>query len=504
MATEALGALQLYLRETRLLGSINSCLYWDQNTTMPTAAAAWRGEQLALLAGQLHKRQCSPAYAALIAAAEQSLDQLDGAERPGWQRNLQLLREQLERQRKLDPQLVQHLAAARSRGYSLWQQARSDDDFALFAPALEELIRLRLEQARQLAEPRSPWETLAQPFEPDLFHGRLGELFAPLHQRLPVLMERIRSRQRLEPPAWSLPEPLQLDLCNQLLRAWGFDSSQCVLARSPHPFSVTLGPNDFRITLRCAVDQPLSAILAVAHEWGHSLYEQSLPRGQAQWFAWPLGDATSMGVHESQSLFWENRVARSRAFAERWAPRFAERLGAAPWGDGCGFWQAMNPMKPGLTRVEADELSYCLHILLRYQLEIELLEQGLPVAELPRRWTALMQDKLGLIPPSDSLGCLQDVHWSEGLFGYFPSYALGHLISAQLAEAMEAAIGSIDDHIAAAEEATLLAWLRQHVHPLGRSVNAEQLVEHVTGRPLSAQPFLTYLEKKLERLLACS
>ncbi|MFM7652801.1 MAG: carboxypeptidase M32, partial [Vulcanococcus sp.] len=217
---------------------------------------------------------------------------------------------------------------------------------------------------------------------------------------------------------------------------------------------------------------------------------------------WPLGEATSMGVHESQSLFWECRVARGRAFAEQWHPRFCQGLGSDPWGGAPGFWRSLNPLTPGLIRVEADELSYGLHIVLRYELELALLEQDMPVEDLPAEWNRRMEALLGLVPPPDRAGCLQDIHWAEGLFGYFPSYALGHLISAQLAEAMEHEIGSIEQRVATGDEAELRRWLAGRVWPLGRSVDAEELVRQVSGRPLSAAPFLTYLEAKLKRLLA--
>jgi carboxypeptidase Taq len=497
-------------------------LYWDQNTQMPAAGAAWRGEQLALLARQLHQRQSSDAYADLLAAAEAELATA-GSSDP-WRLNLVLLRQELERQRQLDPALVASLALAKAKGYALWQEARRQAEFCLFAPTLAELIALRQAQARQLAGvergpgggARSCWETLAQPFEPEISKVRLAALFAPLRQRLPRLIERFRCSHALagadagpgQDPGRGrqmLPDFVQQQLCQQLLLEWGFDANQAVLARSPHPFSTTLGPSDFRITSRVVPGQPFSAFLATAHEWGHSLYEQGLPRPDHQWFAWPLGDATSMGVHESQSLFWECRVGRSEAFARRWQPRFLQALArgeAGPWEDPARFWRALNPRRPGPIRVEADELSYCLHIVLRYDLELALLEDDLPVEGLPTEWNRRMIELLGVQPADAAEGCLQDVHWSEGLFGYFPSYALGHLIAAQLAEAMEREIGAIEDRLAAGEDAVLLDWLRFHVHPLGRSVTGEALVEQVCGHPLDATAFLGYLETKLERLAA--
>jgi len=503
----ALDRLHQHLHQTRLLGSISSALYYDQNTVMPAAGASWRGDQLALLASQLHERQSSSAYAELVAAAEGEL----GAEAPPeHRRNLQLLRLELERQRCLDPALVSALARAQSRGNAVWQEARANNDFSAFAPALKELIDLRRQQASQLAaaEPvaRSPWEILAQPFEPDISKARLEELFAPLKAELPPLIAAVASGQAsVASPSQSaeavdLPEALQERLCAELLDSWGYDPRRCQRARSAHPFSCTLGPQDFRITTRVVPGQPLSAFLATAHEWGHSLYEQGLPRTDDHYFPWPLGEATSMGVHESQSLFWECRVGRSRAFAGRWHGRFASGLEADPWGGAPGFWRALNPLKPGLIRVEADELSYGLHIVLRYELELALLEQEMPVEELPSRWNRRMGELLGLVPASDAEGCLQDIHWAEGLFGYFPSYALGHLISAQLSAAMEQQLGPLEDLVAAGQEAALQGWLGQHVWPLGRLVNAEELVRQVTGRPLSARPFLDYLGAKVADL----
>ena len=494
--------LQQHLHQTRLLGSISSALYYDQNTAMPAAGAAWRGDQLALLAAQLHQRQSSDAYAELVAAAEADL----GADAPPERRrNLQLLRLDLKRQRCLDPDLVGALARAQSLGHAIWQDARSRNDFAAFAPALQELINLRRQQARQLAaaEPvaRSPWEILAQPFEPDISRTRLDALFEPLKAELPALLEQVRATvEATEPPAIDLPEVLQEQLCSDLLASWGYDPARCQRSRSAHPFSCTVGPQDFRITTRVVQGQPLSAFLATAHEWGHSLYEQGLPRSDDHWFPWPLGEATSMGVHESQSLFWECRVARSLAFAERWHPRFCAGLARDPWNGSHGFWRALNPLRPGLIRVEADELSYCLHIVLRFELELALLEQDMPVEELPRQWNERMGDLLGIKPRTDSEGCLQDIHWAEGLMGYFPSYALGHLISAQLAETFEQEHGSIDALISCAKESELRTWLGATVWPLGRSVNGEELVERVTGRPLSPRPFLNYLRAKVEAL----
>ena len=506
--TTAWARLGCYLHETRLLGSIQSTLYWDQNTRMPAAGASWRGEQLTLLARQLHQRQSSSDYAALVAEARSDWEAearnglLSEHERQERGRNLELLELDLRRQQRQDPELVAALATAKAQGYDLWQQARSASDFPLFAPALRELIKLRQEQASQLDEPRGCWETLAQPFEPDLRLERLLELFAPLRRRLPELLRQVQAAPRPRQLSWDLTSEQQQRLCDQLLEEWRRDPAISCVAESPHPFSITLGPRDFRLTTRVVAGQPLSCFLATAHEWGHSLYEQGLPTASHQWFAWPLGQATSMAVHESQSLFWENRVARSAPFAERWWQRF--RSEGAPLDSAAHLWQAMNPVAPGTNRVESDELSYGLHIMIRTDLELALLEQGLPVEDLPTEWNRRYRDLLGVVPANDAEGCLQDVHWSEGLFGYFPSYLLGHLVSAQLSEAMTASIGAPEEHVSRGDVTPLLAWLREHVHPVGRALNAEGLVQQVSGQPLSSTPFLSYLERKLESLVVAA
>ncbi len=504
--------LENYLVETRLLGSIQNTLYWDQNTIMPPSGSEWRGQQLSLLARHLHDRQTCNEYVDLIDDAEAELasvvpheivDETDIASKT---QNLALLKQELRRQQRLDSSWVGYMATAKAQGYKLWQEARANSDFAIFAPALRLLISLRKEQSTQLAEPRSCWETLAQPFEPDLSKARLYDLFLPLRHKLPELLERVKGYDNLHKFSWDIDEKDQILLSEKLLKVWAKEDASVVVSRSPHPFSITLGPSDFRLTNRVVKGNPLSCFLSTAHEWGHSLYEQGLPSNIHQWFPWPLGNATSMAIHESQSLFWENRVARSKEFSERFWSDFANA--GAPFKSGIDMWQAMNPLAPGWNRVEADELTYGLHILIRTDLEIELLDNDLEVDDLPAEWNKKYSDLLGITPKNDAEGCLQDVHWSEGQFGYFPSYLLGHLISAQFSESMSAALklegvnspDPIGFCIGSGKESSLLAWLRKEVHHYGRKMNAEALVEKVTGSPLSSSPFLNYLSLKLERL----
>tara|TARA_B100000965_G_scaffold21612_1_gene16262 strand:+ start:75 stop:1604 length:1530 start_codon:yes stop_codon:yes gene_type:complete len=497
-----------YLKDTQLLGSIESTLYWDQNTSMPIAGSPWRGEQLCLLAKQLHARQSSKEFEFLIKEAKcelQYLKEKDNFELElleGRFRNIDLLEQDLKRQKSLDPKLVAQLATAKSEGYMCWQEAKKNNDYKSFSPALKKLISLRKEQSIQLDEQRSCWETLAQPFEPNLTIHRVRELFEPLKTRLPELIQKVATICNRKSKKWDLPISEQENLCQILLNDWSRDATKTAIAKSPHPFSITLGPEDFRITTRIVKGQPLSCLLATAHEWGHSLYEQGLPSESHQWFAWPLGQATSMAVHESQSLFWENRIARSFSFAKSFWHHF-ENAGA-PIHSGNDLWINMNPFTPGLNRVEADELSYGLHIMIRTDLEIDLLENDLPVEDLPTEWNKRYLDLLGVTPTTDTEGCLQDVHWSEGMFGYFPSYLLGHLISAQLTNTLEKDLGNIENIIESQQISTILDWLRRNVHHYGRSLDSEGLVKTVSGTELTPKYFLEYLNNKVEKLSTIS
>ncbi len=504
MSKSAWQLLGDYLKDTQLLGSIQSTLYWDQNTSMPIAGSTWRGEQLSLLAKELHARQSSKEFKVLIEEAKSELKYLKEKNNLESQlikdrfRNIELLEQDFKRQKSLDPKLVSELATAKSEGYMRWQEARQNDDYKSFSPALKKLITLRKEQSNQLGEERSCWETLAQPFEPNLTINRVRELFEPLKKRLPELIQKAAIICNNKFEKWDLSISDQEKLCQILLAKWSRDPTKTTIAKSPHPFSITLGPDDYRITTRIVKGQPLSCLLATAHEWGHSLYEQGLPSESHQWFAWPLGQATSMAVHESQSLFWENRIARSFSFANSFWHHF--KNAGAPIHSGNELWINLNSFTPGLNRVEADELSYGLHIMIRTDLEIDLLEKGLPVEDLPIEWNKRYLNLLGVSPENDKDGCLQDVHWSEGMFGYFPSYLIGHLISAQLTNTLERDLGQIENVIESQEVSRILDWLRKNVHHYGRSLDSEGLVKKVTGSKLSPNHFLEYLDNKVEKL----
>jgi len=489
--------LGAYLKETQILGSIQNTLYWDQNTGMPKKGASWRSEQLTYIAKILHQRNSSEEFANFIKSASiELLDSERHSENPQIiqekKRNIELLEKEFNRQRNLDPKLVESLAKAKSKGYESWQEAKTKSDFAIFLPFFEELIKLRIEEAKQISEIYSPWETLAQPFEPDLTLKWLNNMFQPLRETIPSLLSAIN---KFKKNSWDLSPESQQNLCSKLLDEFGRNKDLVVVAKSPHPFSITLGPNDYRITTRIVEGEPFSSFLATAHEWGHSIYEQGLPSQSHQWFAWPLGQATSMGVHESQSLFWENRIVKSKSFSKRFFKKFVS--------EGCALnnylelWKSINHLQAGLNRVEADELTYGLHILIRTELEIDLIEGDLEAKDIPYEWNKRYEELLGIRPSNDSEGCLQDVHWSEGAFGYFPSYLLGHLISAQISSQMERDIGLIDNLIENGEYEKIIFWLKNNIHKHGRSVNSMALVRNITGEELSSEYFINHLKTKI-------
>ena len=383
MAETHWNKLGAYLKETQILGSIQNTLYWDQNTGMPKKGASWRSEQLTYIAKVLHERNSSEEFSNLIQSAKNELADIERNSDnqlfiKDKERNISLLLKEFNRERNLDPQLVESLAKAKSQGYESWQEAKEKSDFKIFLPFFEELVKLRIEEAKQISDQYSPWETLAQPFEPELTLNWLNKMFEPLKDTLPELIRGMNKSKKYD---WDLTPESQHNLCSKLLDEFGRDKDLVVVGKSPHPFSITLGPNDYRITTRIVEGEPLSSFLATAHEWGHSIYEQGLPSQSHQWFAWPLGQATSMGIHESQSLFWENRIVKSKSFSKRFFKKFVSA--GCTLNNYFELWKSINHLEAGLNRVEADELTYGLHILIRTELEIDLIEGGLPAEDIP-------------------------------------------------------------------------------------------------------------------------
>ena len=468
-------------------------LNWDRETMMPPGGAPGRADQLAALEGLCHGMLIEPALADLLDQAEDG----DGAALDEGQRaNLRAMRRDWRRANAVPADLVEAQSRACSAGQEAWIAARPAADFASFLPALREVINLTRQSAAAKAEAldTSPYDALLDEYDPGLTEARIDPLFERLADVLPAILDRARARQVApEPLSGPFPVAAQEALGLKLMAAAGFDFNRGRLDVSAHPFTGG-ATGDVRITTRYDEDDFASGMMAVMHETGHALYEQGLP---GAWIGQPAGRAISMSIHESQSLLIEMQVSRGRPFLEFAAPVIRRAFG----GDGPA-WQVdnlirlSNRVEPGYIRVEADEITYPFHIILRYRLERALLAGDLDPADLPGAWNDAMEDLIGIRPPDDRLGCLQDIHWSGGLVGYFPTYTLGALAAAQLYRAAVAVHPDIPDGIQRGDFSVLLTWLRQNVHQWGATLTSDEIIERATGAPLSTAAFETHLGER--------
>ncbi len=484
-------------REVFLLGSTSALLGWDQETYMPKGAGEVRAEQLSLLARLQHERVTDARVAEWLAACEADREVMADPDRAA---NVRGLRRDHDRATRLPGALVAELAATESRAQQEWAAARARSNFARFRPWLERMVGLQQQKADCLRRSdQSRWDALADLYEPGMNAADLQTLFAPLRQRLVALRERLLGGNRPDDSFLRTPidESRQESFVRAVVTAMGFDPQRGRIDRSAHPFCTGTG-GDVRLTTRFHEDNVLDALGSTMHEGGHGLYEQGLDE---QHLGSPLGEAVSLGIHESQSRLWENHVGRSAAFWQWCWPVAQQHLGSACDGrDAASIFRAANVVSPSLIRVEADEATYDLHVMVRFVLERAMIAGELPIAELPTQWNALYQEYLGLQVPDDRRGCLQDVHWSCGLFGYFPTYTLGNLYAAQFAAAADRALGGLPDLLRRGEFATLREWLRREVHCHGRRHEPAELCRRVTGSALSSEPFLGHLDTKLSEV----
>ncbi len=469
---------------------------------MPAGGLDQRSGQLAELAQITHERATDPRVGEWLAACESDAE-LTADPASDAAVNLRWWRHSYDRSTKLPARLVVAMSRATSAGKAAWAQAREASDFKKFAPSLEHIVALCREEADAygVAAGGERWDALAQGYEPGMTAQSVAEVFDPLRPRLAGLIERLREAPH--PPSddftrLKLPQDQQEVFVRKVAKAIGFDFSRGRLDVSTHPFCSGTHPGDVRLTTRFADDNVNDALGSTMHECGHGLYEQGLPAEHANT---PRGAAVGLSIHESQSRMWENQVGRSAAFWAWAMPQLKECFGSAVSRfDHAAVVGAANRVEPGLIRVEADEATYNLHIMIRFALERALLSGDLAVADLPEAWNAAYRRDLGLEVPDDARGCLQDIHWSMGALGYFPTYTMGNLYSAQLFEAARDALGgaqALDDQFAAGEFAPLLTWLRENVHAWGRTHDSAALCLKVTGKPLSAEPLMRHLEGKL-------
>ncbi|GIX10973.1 carboxypeptidase M32 [Elioraea sp.] len=494
-AVHAYDALKARFARIATIEEVAAILHWDTSVTMPAGSAPARGEQMATLAGLAHQLLTAPELAGHLEDAEERAGMLSAADR----RNLALMRRKWLRATALPGDLVEATARAASACETAWRTARRESDFAAVAPLLAEVVRLMREQATALsaATGLAPYDALLDGFQPGLTDARLAEIFGPLEAALVRLLPRVLERQAAAsepvPLAGPFPVEAQRGLCRMLAERVGIDFATARLDESTHPFCGGT-PTDTRITTRYREDDAAQAILGVLHECGHALYERNLPR---DWARQPLGEAAGMAVHESQSLIVEMQACRSDAFLSWLAPRMWAAFGGdpAPYAP-ANLARLWRRVRPGFIRVEADEVTYPLHVILRWRLERALIAGELAVAELPGAWNEGMRALLGLEVPDDARGCLQDIHWYDGAFGYFPSYTLGAMAAAQLYAAALAAVPGIPSRLAEGDLAPLVGWLREHVHVHGARHGFDDLLRAATGRPLDPAVFVAHLEAR--------
>jgi carboxypeptidase Taq len=485
-----------FTRETAALTAMENALAWDERTMLPPGAGEFRTEQLTLLAGILHERRTDPKLGEWLAELASGPLAADPHGDEGT--TIRDLRRQYDRRVKLPKTLVEELARTASLGQHVWEEARRKNDFASFAPLLSKMYELKRAEAEALGYPQTAYDALLDDYEPDELTANVARVLAQLREALVPLVAEIAASSR-QPDvsilARQFPVAAQEAFAKRAAESIGFDFRRGRLDVTAHPFCTELGPNDCRITTRYDEHYFNGAFFGTLHEAGHGIYDQGL---RTDWYGLPPGEYVSLGIHESQSRLWENLVGRSRAFWQHFFPALQQTFPAALADVSFdAFHFAVNDVRPSLIRVEADEATYNLHILVRFELEQALLGGDLPVADLPAAWNEKYHEYLGIRPDSDADGVLQDVHWSAGLVGYFPTYSLGNLYAAQFYDAAEQELGPLEPQFARGEFAPLRRWLNENIHRHGRCHSAAELAQRITGKPLSHAPLIAQLRTKL-------
>ncbi|MGC8667417.1 MAG: carboxypeptidase M32 [Chthonomonadales bacterium] len=490
--THALEQLKHHLAEIGHIHRAIALLDWDQQTYMPPGGSQARAEQIGYLSGLAHARFVSDDTRRLLEAAEAetagSDPHSDGA------RLVANARRDFDHAVKIPAELAAELAEHTSSSQQIWRTARQQKDFTPFAPALARTIDLVRRVADLLGYPDEPYDALLDEYEPGMRAADVDAIFQKLK---PALVDLVKERGEETQPGTpnpfqgTYPAADQHRLTLRVVEAMGYDLSRGRQDIAAHPFCTNFSRDDVRITTRFDESRPDYALYSSMHEAGHALYEQGIPQ---EYDNTPLGSAASMGFHESQSRMWENFVGRSREFIHWIWPLLSDTFpsGLAGWTPD-RFHAEVNRVQPSLIRVEADEVTYNLHILLRFELERELLNNRLKVQDLPRAWNDRMEAYLGIVPPNDGDGVLQDIHWSAALIGYFPTYTLGNLIAGQLWHHIQKSIPNLPEQIAKGEFAPLLQWLRTNVHRYGRKYQPAELLERITGEPLSPDYLVRHL-----------
>lgn len=481
------------------LGAASGVLGWDQQTYMPSGGAPGRAMQLSTLSRLAHERFVSDEMGESLEAAESEIAGLDPDS--DQVRLVRKTRRDFDKARKVPPEWVGEFSRITALAHQVWEKARAEADFSRFQPHLERIVELRRRYVDFFAPYDHIYDPLLDDFEPGMKTAEVKAVFDELRPQQIELVQAIAERGAPvddSPVRQRFDEQKQWDFGMEVAKAIGYDFDRGRQDKSVHPFTVGFGTGDVRITTRFDPNFLNTALFGTMHEAGHAMYEQGV---NPDFDRTPLGDASSMAIHESQSRMWENLVGRSRtfwvAFYARLQEVFPGKLGEV---DLESFYRAINKVERSLIRVDADEATYNLHIMLRFELEIELMEGAVAVAELPEAWNTKFQEYLGLVPSDDAEGVLQDVHWSGGMMGYFPTYALGNLIASQLWAKIEDDVPNLKRVIQRGEFGDLLGWLREHLHRHGAKFEPVELLTAVTGSGLTARPYLRYLREKFEEI----
>jgi len=470
-APSAWASLHAYTRELSDLESLLGLLEWDQQVNMPPAGGAARARQIAMISKLHHARLVDDRLGDLLDRA------CNSDLTPDQTGALANLRRDRARAIRVPSELVAALSSAQAEGFQAWLQAKSTNDFASFQPALERIFSLKREEAAAIDSDRHPYDVLLEGFDPGTTLASLRPMFSRLAEGLQPLIDAVRDRPVPRLPEGPFDLAAQEALHREVIAAMGFDSHSGRLDASEHPFTVGINGGDTRITTHLYPDDLLTGLGGTMHEAGHGLYEQGLLKLDQEGTS--LDRAAGLGLHESQSRFWENHVGRSAGFMRWLAPHLSRHLGQA--FDADTLYRAANPIEPSLIRIFADEVTYNLHIIARFQLEVAMLEGDLAVADLPDAWNAKYQDLLGITPPDDASGCLQDVHWGSGAVAYFPSYTLGNLFAASLWAQLQQDRPALDEELAVGDVSGVLAWLRDRVHRHGQARPAVDIVRGAVG-----------------------
>jgi carboxypeptidase Taq len=496
MAQKVYADLLERIEQVSLLASTEGVLYWDMETGMPDGGAEYRGEQLSLLSGMVHEQFTDPVIAEWLETIEASDLVSDPLSDEAV--NVREIRRQYDREVKLPKELVEEFTRVTAQAHIVWRDARAASDFSMFAPLLGRIVELSREKADAIASGATRYDTLMDAYEPGMTSVEMGKVFENLTKDVKPLIDAVVDSGRT--PDRSIMKrdyaPDGQKILSQILaQAVGFDLNEGAIAESTHPFTSGLGRGDTRFTTRYYLNELNVSVFGTLHEAGHGLYDQGLPKDA---YGLPCGESVSLGIHESQSRTWENYIGRSQAFWNYALPIargvFPENLASVSVDD---FYWAINDVQPSFIRVEADEATYNMHINLRFELEQKIISGDIEVADIPEAWNTRFTELMGITPESDADGCLQDVHWSGGMFGYFPTYTLGNLYGAQFFEKAREDLGDLDEQFAHGEFAPILGWLRENIHAHGQRYRASELIEHVTGKPLSHAPLVRHLKSKL-------